>query len=208
VKWHAEIKREQFATLAMHVEWAVMAQHAAVVSKPPRSIARLPAPVAIVCCVAGLLLGVWMTPSEPMLGPMMTGMFVFLLASWAIVLVRRSQPRSRAGARIALQVTRLLGRLERALPISLDYHLENGKVDAIGKRPGIRARSIAARRAVVAVDVVALFRRNASQLPWRMIFQPPPELIAELRSRDTEVIEVTEAPAGYAEPLPVARGLR
>jgi hypothetical protein len=208
MKWHVDIAREQFDKLAMHVEWAVMAQHAAVVAKPARSITRLRAPAAIAIAVGGLLFGVALTPSRPTLGPEISGVFLGVLASWAIVLVRRGQPRNRAGARIERHVGRLLGRFERALPISLDYHFHDGKVETVGKRPGLHARSIGAARAVVAVELVALFRFKVSQLPWRLIFQPPPELIDELRRRGTEVIEVTEAPSGYAEPVPLARGLR
>jgi hypothetical protein len=205
MKWHVDLTREQFGKVAMHVEWAVMAQHAAVVAKPPRSVGRLPAPVAIVLAVAGLLTGVYLTPSQPELGPMICGAFMFILAAWAVVLVRRAQPATRAGARIERLVERLLGRFDRMLPLSLDYELAGGKVETTGNRPGLRMRSIAATRAVVAVDVVALFRRGASLLPWRLIFSPPPELLDELRRRGTEVLEVTEAPSGYAEPLPVAR---
>ncbi len=205
MKWHVDVTREQFGTLAMHVEWAVMAQHAAVVAKPPRSIARVPAPVAIVLAVVGLLVGVELTPSQPTLGPMTCGVFMFVLMSWAIVLVRRAQPRERAGARIHRQVGRLLARFARRLPLSLGYHLHDGKLETTGNRPGLRLTSIAAFRAVVAIDVVALFRRNVSQLPYRVIFQPARELLDELRSRGTEVIEVTDAPPGYVEPLPVAR---
>jgi hypothetical protein len=206
MQWHVELTREQFPRVAMHVEWAVMAQHAAIVARPARSIGRLPAPVAIALAALGVVLGIALRPSEPTLGTSLAVGFGCVLAAWAVVLVRRRQPSTRAGDRIRQDVARVLAPIERDLPFTLDYDLHDGRLDARSSRRGRTPSQLTAARAVVAVDVVALFRRTSSLLPWRVIQAPPRELIDVLR-RHADVLEVSDAPAGYAEPLPIARQL-
>jgi hypothetical protein len=190
MKWRVELTREQFATYAMHVEWAVMAQHAALVAKPQRSIGHLRAPVAIALSAGLVGLGIALRSSEPEIGNALVVGFSLVLAAWAIVLVRRIRPRKHAGDRIRVRVARLPAKRQRQLPSSIDYSFHEG---------------LRAARAIVALDVVALFRREISELPSRIIFDPPAAFIEELRHSGTEVIEVTEPQASYTEPLPVAR---
>ena len=205
MQWYVAITREHFARIATHVEWAVMAQHAAIVAKPARSVGRLRARAAISLAVLCIVLGFVIEPIEPALGRLIVIGFLAVLASWVIVLVRRALPRTHAADRIRRDVARMLAPIERHLPITIDYELHDGRLDARSSRPRAAPNGLDAARAVVALDVVALFRRDTSLRPWRVIQDPPPALIDELRRRGTEVIEVTAPPAGYVEPLPVAR---
>ena len=100
----------------MHVEWAVMAQHLAIVAKPPRSVGRLPAPVAIAASALGLAFSLFAMPRMPelaTLAPFVAAVFACVLAAWLLVFVRRSSPRRHTGAAIRNRVERLLGPLER-----------------------------------------------------------------------------------------------
>jgi hypothetical protein len=208
VRWHVDLCLDRWERLAMHVEWAVMAQHLAIVAKPPRSAGRLPAPVAIAASGLGLAVSLFSMPRMPELAtvaPFAAAGFSCVLAAWLLVFVRRMRPRRHTGAAIRNRVKRLLGPLERTLPIAFDYELRDSLLNVRTDPPRALPNKLTAARAVVAVDVAALFRWRSSLLPWRIIHDPPRELVEELRRTGAEVIEVDKAPADYVDPLPVAR---
>ena len=201
MKWRVEITRERFDSYAMHLEWALMAQHAAAAARP----VPIRVVLSMLVAAAGYMVGLVLIPTAPVPGLSLLGACTLAITLWGAALVSRAQSPARASARIQRQLARMRALWNRMLPVWREYDFHDGIVETTGKRLAIRWRSITAARAVVAVDVVALFRSSVSQQPWRMIFAPPRELLDELRRRGTDVIDVTDAPAGYREPLPVAR---
>jgi hypothetical protein len=207
MKWHVDITRERFAELAQQLEWAAIAQRARVLAKPPRTLVRLgpvPAITGTTLCLVAML---WLRATAPSLRSVATicaWAFATVLALWAVVLVQRGRsPKSVAESRRKM-VARMLAPTARKLPIAVDYDLHDGQLDLVTTAHQPR-NALTARTAIATPLVVALFRYRTSMMPWRIIHQPPPELLELLRERGTDVVVIDGPPAGFIDALPPAR---
>jgi hypothetical protein len=204
MKWHVDVTRERFAEIAQHVEWTAIEHRVRILAKAPRTLSRLGPVPAIALATVALAASWWMHESVPSLRAVgMIGMWGFggVLVAWALVYVQRARsPKSIAESRRRMVAT-LLRPTERKLPLALDYDLHDGQLDVVGAPK----RAFTAHTAIATPLVVTLFRHRTSSLPWRIIHQPPAELLELLRERGTDVIVIDGPPAGYVDTVPSAR---